>query len=167
MWCRSMGEVEREAGRINAAELMEQVNSYRSFVERGEKDKAVLAVEYCLSFGLPIPEWLEGEVRAAMRYYFDKGGARKGRGSKGNQARTTQARKDAERYRVIERERARSGATLDIALVAAERALSGTFARGSKGQLEDSYKRMAAIYPAERRKPGPKPKSGKSVAKDR
>lgn len=164
MWFASMGEAEREAGRMNAAGLMEHVNSYRSFVERGEKDKAVLAVEYCLSFGLPIPDWLEAEVRAAMRFYFDKGGAIK-QGSKGNRAQTRQARKDAERYRVIERERARPGATLASALIAARRALTGSFAKGSEGQLEDSYERVAAIYRQQRRKPGPKARFGNSGPK--
>lgn len=156
MWCASMGEAEREAGRMNLATLMEHVNSYRSFVERGEKDKAVLAVEMCLRFGLPIPEWLEADVQEAMRFYFYKGGSNK-QGGKGNLAQTRRSRIDAERYRVVERERERPGATLPMALSAASVALRGTFARGTRGQIEASYSKMAAIYRVERRKPGPKP----------
>lgn len=164
MWCGSMGEAEREAARENPGLLDDQLETYRHFVERGEKDKAVLALESCLSFGLPIPDWLEGDVRAAMRLYFDKGGASK-KGSKGNKARSLQARKDAERYRVVERERARPDATLDGALIAARRALIGSFAKGSEGQLRESYLKMAAIYRTERRKPGPKGKFSNLGAK--
>ncbi|WP_100260655.1 hypothetical protein [Qipengyuania seohaensis] len=151
-----MAEEEREAGRDNAAELLEYVNSYRSFVERGDKAKVVPAVETCLSFGLPIPDWLEDEVRAAVRFYFDKGGAAK-RGSPGNRALTKKSEIDVARYMAVERERERKGATLDSAVDAASVALRGTFAQGEARPIKESYTKVAAVYHTARRKPGPKP----------
>ena len=152
-----MGDTERQAALENPGFLDHRMDAFRKLVERGDKAAAVTAVETCLAFGLPIPEWLQGEVQQAVRFYFAKGGAAK-QGGKGNLAQTRRSRIDAERYRVVERERERPGATLPIAISAASVALRGTFARGTRGQIGTSYSKMAAIYRVERRKPGPKPR---------
>jgi len=159
MWCGSMGEAEREAARMNPDAFAARLDAFRALVDRGDKAAAVTALETCLTFGLPVPDWLAGDVREAMRLYFEKGGAAK-QGGKGNLAQTRRSRIDVERYRVVERERERPGATLPDALSAAAAALRGTFAKGSVGQIEASYLRMAAIYRTERRRPGPKPRQG-------
>jgi len=151
-----MGDYEREVARENPGAFERELELFREFFERGEYDAAVRAVKWCAHWGLPLPAWLEAEACAAMEFYFAKGGAAK-RGSKGHLARTRSARIDVERYRVVERERAK-GLTKDQALDRASILLAATQSRGSAGEIHDSYNRVAPRYSAERRKPGPKPR---------
>lgn len=151
-----MGEAEREAAAENPGFLDSRLALCRHRFERGEFQFAVVAAQTCARFGLPIPDWLENEVCAAMEFYFREGGSN-GRGKRGGHlVRTRRANKDIIRYRTAERELAR-GVTRNLAFERASVLLRSTHARASASTIEDIYDRIAPLYRIERRKPGRKP----------
>ena len=156
-----MGKAEREAAAENPGFLDGCLDDYRHRFERGEYEFAVLALRTCASFGLPLPEWLEGEACAAMEFYFRNGGS-KGQGKGGGHlVRSRRARKDIIRYHETEKQLAR-GLTRAEAFEKASIALRSTLSRGSSGTIEESYDKIAPLYRKARAKPGRKPRATKS-----
>ena len=141
---------------MNPQVFADQLEHYRHRFERGEYEYAVVAAQTCAQFGLPIPEWLEHEVCAAMEFYFRLGGAKKRGKGGGHLVRTRNRRKDILRFQTAERELAR-GLTRPKAFERASVLLRSTDARGSASTIEGSYDAIAPLYRKERRKPGRKP----------
>ncbi len=152
-----MGKSEREAAAENPGFLDGQLEHYRHRFERGEYEFAVVAVKTCASFGIPIPDWIEGEVCAAIEFYFRNGGSKgKGKGG-GHLVKSRRARLDVDRYCAAERELVR-GLTRADAFEQASIALRSKPARGSASTIEDSYDKIAPVYRTKPRKPGRKPR---------
>lgn len=152
-----MGRAEREAVAENPGFLDGDIEHYRHRFERGEYEFAVVAVKTCATFGKPIPEWLEGEVCAAIEFYFRHGGS-KGRGKDGGHlVKSRRARKDIIRYHETEKQLAR-GYTRSEAFERASIALRSTPERGEPSTIEASYDKIAPLYRTAPRKPGRKPR---------
>lgn len=128
-----------------AALAQDQLEDCRRHFELGDTRQVVQAVRWCITGGLPLPDWVAPEIESAARFYFAKGGAG-GRGKHGgNLKRFERARMHRKRHQVAERELARRasvGGTRADAFERASAALAGTDARGPADQIKRSFEKV-------------------------
>lgn len=128
-----------------------ELESCRRFFELGDTSRIPLAVKWCITGGLPLPDWLAPDVEAAAEFFFREGGAN-GRGKRGgNAARYRRQRIDRYRHQIALHELARRdivGGNRDDAFERARERLVGTFAKGSAKAIERSHDRIQARFKA-------------------